>query len=218
MKRVNGIWLPDQEQHMLKTINETGGYHLDHLAEALKWVRNFEVAVECGAHVGMWTQVMAKQFGTIHAFEPAKDTMECLKRNLFGTTHVHLYDVAIGEEQGYAFMTDDEAYKDGSNTGGRFAKQVNGKQVGAVALMPIDAYHFESVGFMKFDIEGLELEALRGARDTIHRCKPVILIEDKKRCAARFGHGKAEALRYLEKEFGAKPVSRVRSDHIYSFE
>lgn len=202
---------------MLEAITNTGGFDLDHLEEALKFVENFEVAVECGAHVGTWTMVMAKVFGEIHCFEPARDTMECLIRNTWGMNHIIKHPVAIGETCGVITMHDDEAYAAGSNTGGRFAMASTAEDPTAVPIRPLDYYGFESVGFIKFDIEGLELEALKGARDTIHRNKPVILIEDKKRCAARFGHGKAEALRYLEKEFGAKQVSRLRSDHIYSF-
>jgi hypothetical protein len=44
----------------------------------------------------------------------------------------------------------------------------------------IDSYGFKQVDYLKLDIEGMEITALKGASDTIDRCRPVMHIEHYK--------------------------------------
>ena len=43
--------------------------------------------------------------------------------------------------------------------------------------MTLDELNLPRVDFIKIDIEGMEMEALSGARDTINKYHPVLLIE-----------------------------------------
>jgi FkbM family methyltransferase len=47
----------------------------------------------------------------------------------------------------------------------------------SVQLLPIDAFAPQRVDFIKLDVEGMELEVLAGAKQTIERNKPQMLIE-----------------------------------------
>lgn len=47
----------------------------------------------------------------------------------------------------------------------------------AVRLLTIDSLTLKRLDFLKLDVEGMELEALAGASETIQRCKPVLMIE-----------------------------------------
>jgi FkbM family methyltransferase len=51
------------------------------------------------------------------------------------------------------------------------------KPTNRVAMFTIDSLHLERLDILKIDIEGMEIEALNGAVDTIMRCKPVLWIE-----------------------------------------
>jgi hypothetical protein len=44
-------------------------------------------------------------------------------------------------------------------------------------LRTLDSYALEDVGFVKIDVEGHELAALRGAEQTLRRCRPLVLVE-----------------------------------------
>lgn len=48
-----------------------------------------------------------------------------------------------------------------------------------VQVKPLDEFAFADVSFVKIDVEGHELEVLAGARETITRCRPTVLIEVK---------------------------------------
>jgi FkbM family methyltransferase len=54
-----------------------------------------------------------------------------------------------------------------------------GKTV-AIQKMSIDALSLPRVDFIKLDVEGMELEALEGARQTIERSRPIFLVESIK--------------------------------------
>jgi hypothetical protein len=47
----------------------------------------------------------------------------------------------------------------------------------AVSKIPLDDLNLPRVDFIKLDIEGMEMEALDGARKTIKRNHPILLIE-----------------------------------------
>ena len=46
-----------------------------------------------------------------------------------------------------------------------------------VKCVTIDSFNFQKVDLLKLDIEGMEEQALNGARETIARCKPFLFIE-----------------------------------------
>jgi hypothetical protein len=46
-----------------------------------------------------------------------------------------------------------------------------------VKQITIDSFGFERLDLMKLDLEGMEAEALDGARETIQRCKPILFVE-----------------------------------------
>ncbi len=50
-----------------------------------------------------------------------------------------------------------------------------------VELRRLDDYHIEDVGFVKVDVESHEGKMIRGARETLLRCRPVLLIEVEQR-------------------------------------
>ena len=47
-----------------------------------------------------------------------------------------------------------------------------------VRLVALDTLDLQRVDFMKVDIEGMEEKALRGAAETIKRCRPVLYVEN----------------------------------------
>jgi FkbM family methyltransferase len=50
-----------------------------------------------------------------------------------------------------------------------------------IDLVPLDAFGFGDVAAIKIDVEGHEREVLEGARETIVRCKPTLVVEIEQR-------------------------------------
>lgn len=219
MKKVGDWMLPDCDVLFSKEIEKTGGFQLDRLDRALQYVTNWSCAVDGGAHVGIWTRALAERFDVVHAFEPAADSFACLRYNMWADERlgkVVTYNAAIGDEAGEAHVVHDPQREPLGNTGSRFVQKGAGEEEESVQMLTIDSLHLTGIGFMKLDVEGAELLALKGAVKTIEWCKPVVYVEVKKDFGERFGLEKDAPLRFL-KELGAREVDRIKADHVFAF-
>lgn len=46
-----------------------------------------------------------------------------------------------------------------------------------VPLLPLDSFGFERIDVMKIDVQRMEVDLLRGAAETLKRCRPVLFVE-----------------------------------------
>ena len=137
------------------------------------------VFLDIGAHVGTYTLVCAPRALHTYAFECSPKTFCYLAANL--ALHGLEYKVspiscALGESEGsldYIIRSNDG--------GGNGIKVLNSGDTTLpkvkVHVRTLDSFHMESVGFIKMDVEGAELEVLKGAREPLERYKPPILFE-----------------------------------------
>ena len=185
MKLVDGIWLTDEEKHFpewwnnpknKEFIDGKATYQIRKYREAMRYVGQRRNAIDVGGHVGLWSMQMAKDFAHVHAFEPVVEFRNCYQRNLLDRLNITLYACALGAALGNVDMVIDPA-----DTGGTHVAPDGheGRAEGDVVLMTLDHYKFEDVDFMKIDCEGYEHHVIAGARETLLRCKPVVIVEQK---------------------------------------
>jgi len=62
----------------------------------------------------------------------------------------------------------------------------------------LDSFGLKRVDFIKIDVEGYELEVLKGGEYTITSCKPIIVLETKDKHYERYGTNFREIKRWLE--------------------
>lgn len=184
MTRHHGWAFPDADRLMAAEMTPDGRYQQAHLEAALRWVAQHGTAIDGGAHVGTWSRQLALVFRQVIAFEPAPDTFACLVENMtaHGGRNVTCYEAALGAHPGRVRMALDVKNAERGNTGARHT--VEGDDV---AMMPLDSLGLNDVGFLKLDVEGSEPMALMGARDTLARCRPVVLVEDKGHWVTHYG-------------------------------
>lgn len=150
----------------------TGGAEDETRATLFAEARRGDVFYDIGAHGGVYSLTwLARVGGEVHSFEPQPD--ELLRNfalNGRGTEHVHA--VALGDEAGSVRMTSRER---SSNHVDAVAGDIE------VPIACLDDY-VETLGlpdpqWIKIDIEGMELPALRGARRLLERAQPVVVCE-----------------------------------------
>ena len=73
------IWIPDDDDW----VNWSGNYEQDQFNEVMPHVSNRDVALDIGAHVGIWSMRLAQNFKRVIAFEPVPKHIECWKQNRF---------------------------------------------------------------------------------------------------------------------------------------
>lgn len=133
------------------------------------------LAIDGGAHIGSFTILMAKYFDVVHAFEPCKESFAILKANALKfvrkeDVHLNLHNKALMDQ---ACMVDVVAPRPKRQV--LTARQtVYGTETPAIA---IDDLELEACSLIKLDLEGNELNALKGARKTIKKFKPFLLVE-----------------------------------------
>lgn len=156
---------------------------LDHDLSLLPVLRGYirpgDVVVDGGAFIGDHTIAYMDAVGPageVWAFEPNRSAFECLKYNCRGAL---LFPFALGDSYGFShFIPNDQ------NPGASHLKY-NG--YGSVLTVALDHFNLPRCNFIKLDLEGFEVRAIRGAAKTITRLKPVVCVEVNASALAREG-------------------------------
>lgn len=211
MKIERGLAFPDADRFMVDELKFDGTYQIDNLNAALRHVTNHDCAIDGGAHVGTWSRVMSGAFEKVIAVEPSHDTFECLTFNLqqAGCANVDCRHLALGDAPGQIAMHLDPVQAEKANTGARFVRPG-----GDIAVETIDSWNLPSLGFLKLDIEGSEYVALRGAKDTLQRCRPIVLFENKWLWTVHYGVPKNAVAQFLT-SIGYRMLEQVSRDQIW---
>lgn len=150
--------------------------------------------VDVGAHDGLITIPLARLPGSrVLAFEPlppAFARLQAALRGAFGVAppHVECRAVALGDHAGQVTLAmpvlDGVAQEQWASTAKDYAAHLSARvtvERFAVPLMRLDDLAIADLTGMKIDAEGAEYEILRGARDTLLRCRPVLTLEVEER-------------------------------------
>lgn len=148
---------------------EIKGQYLDVFRASKK-----EIIVDAGSFDGATDVEFVEWAGNdckIYAFEPIKENQEkiiaCIKKNNM-SQNVILVPSATGDTNKEVFF----------NTNGDSSHVVNqfSEDFVRVHQVQIDDAVEDDITFIKMDIEGAELSALKGAKKTIQKCKPKLAI------------------------------------------
>lgn len=202
IKKKRDFWLPESDYHF------TGKeYQGRHRASSLFFCNSFVNAIDVGAHVGTWAVDLQKTFHHVYAFEPVEEHRLCLEKNV-DLSKVTIYPYALGDKEGEVTLSQAEEGNSGTvsiTEGGKYSSKV----------MTLDSFGLEDIDYIKVDVEGYELQFLKGAVETIKANKPIINIEIKKTCE-RFGYSQMDIVNYLT-SLGMINCARTIDDWVFKF-
>ena len=110
MKKVFSYWLPDDETHFSKFMfrNDKAGlpaeYQRDVREKAFQHVTKFDVSIDIGANLGLWSQTLEQKFKNNFSIEPIQEFEEYLKLNAPRST---IIQTALGSKPSNTTMTRD---------------------------------------------------------------------------------------------------------------
>jgi FkbM family methyltransferase len=138
------------------------------------------VVVDGGANIGTHTVVWAKamtEWGSVIAFEPQERVYYALAGNiaLNNCFNATAHQKALGSVAAQIFVPALDHTKP-TNFGGVSLRHI-GPACGVGEVATVDSLGLTRLDLLKLDIEGMEGEALDGARETIERCRPMIYAE-----------------------------------------
>ena len=214
-KFIYGWWLPKEDQHFegyfSKSI-QVGNkrlYQPQHIDRCFHHIKNRKhTAIDVGGHCGFWSFYLAGNFKKVYTFEPVEIFRECFKKNI-PHENVELLPVALGNENGFVSMNVEL-----ENTGATHVLS-NTNDLNKVELKKLDDYELTDIDFIKIDVEGYENQVVLGAKETLLRNKPIIIVEQKG-FSERFNETQFEAVDTL-KSYGAKVIDQVVKDYILSW-
>lgn len=130
--------------------------------------------LDVGANVGSHSINFARKAEAVYAFEPQPKTFYNLCANLLlNLVHNVLpFNMALGNYNGETRVANLDPTKPNTPMGVQVG---NGQQ--PVAMRTIDSLGISPIHFIKIDVEGYELEVLRGATDTLKKENPIIYVE-----------------------------------------
>lgn len=141
------------------------------------------VVVEVGANIGAHTIALSRAAGVqgrIYAFEPQRIVFQTLCANLAlnHCTNVYARQVAVGAEVSTIVVPDlDPGSR--ANFGGLSLRREGPGDV--VPLVMLDGLYLAACHFLKIDVEGMEIEVLNGAEDTIRNLRPIMYVENDRK-------------------------------------
>lgn len=208
-----GIWLPAGEKHLTawmdkagEIVDGKGTYQIKKLRSALAYVACWDVALDVGAHVGLWSRLLAPRFKWLWAFEPVAEHRECFARNVQGAG-VLLQGIALGDKAGRVSMR-----RHSESSGDTVVTA--GDDVPMFRLDDLNIAGTGRAGFLKVDVEGYEDRVIAGGEALIRRDKPVIIVEQKPAVMERnFGTREPRAVRMLE-TWGYRVREEISGDYI----
>lgn len=196
--------LVDEEsrEQFYKHLKVRIGYSFDELPDAstdnqyfpndILTLKEPEVFLDCGAYTGDslndYLKYAKVPFRKYICLEPDPQNLIALNENITSKNllNTEVFDIAVGNEN--AVLKFDA-------TGGGGAGLSNSGSI-SVQCKRIDDYFKEEITFIKLDIEGAELDALKGAYNTIQRCKPKIAV-----CIYHLPNDLWEIILYIKENF-----------------
>jgi len=212
MREHYGWQFPDFETHlprMLKKSVDKGlpaEYQIAVRQRSIELCTQRDVALDIGANVGLWSRDLVKSFGRVIAFEPVAVFRECLEQNVTGA-NFEVRPIALGDQDtmGTMIITEDNS--------GHSHLDPNTMGAGDVQVVRLDNLNLHDINYIKIDCEGYEYRILQGAEQTIRRCRPVVVIEQKPHDAYSKQYGQFAAVDLL-KDWGMIKLDQIRDDWI----
>ncbi len=137
------------------------------------------VAVDIGANVGLYSYALSKLCDAVEAFEPVPDSRHILQA--YNARNINVHDAALSSAEGEATLNipteNDVTIYGHASLSNEFPYQ---KTI-QVPIRKLDDYNFADVNFIKIDVEGHELDVIRGAKCTILKWRPIMLVEIEQR-------------------------------------
>jgi FkbM family methyltransferase len=158
-----------------------GGSREPEIALLSRYVGPGDTVVDVGAHKGVWTWHLARRVGRggrVLAFEPQPDLAAFLVRAFARTPQVTVETRALSDAAGEATLT--VPVWGTTAMAGHATLEGSGRQGLTVPLVPLDDFDLAPT-FVKVDVEGHEAAVLRGARRTVARHRPTLLLEIDRR-------------------------------------
>ena len=223
MKKHKGIYIPDDDSEIESVL---GGVEPDKYLQrpytwALKCVHkpHKRTAIDIGAHVGLASIRFAKKFKHVVSIEADDNNFACLLANTEKIYNINPIHRAIGHrhglckfarsiigKSGHGFVADDScpAIPDSM----KVVPQEMATLDSIVTKLKLD-----NIALIKIDVQGYEQNVLQGARNTLRKFRPVVIVEEH---YDNYETQPNRAVGWLVYRMGGYFIGRDKRNHVIS--
>jgi FkbM family methyltransferase len=129
------------------------------------------IVIDAGAFIGSHTKAYLQHSPEVWAFEPNPTAYACL---CYNCPEAKTFNLALGDQEEHLSLT--PIYP---NCGGSFLSSSLQPRM-QVEVRPLDSFSYSfhrRIGFIKVDVEGMEVRFLRGAKHILKTHKPIMCLE-----------------------------------------
>ena len=203
IEKVNGFWVPSNDIHIDDwksgkpfTQNKCLLKFLDYCKTQNKKFKN---VIDIGAWCGTWSKAIEPFTRSVISFEPDKVHFECLQRNCTINCIPRLE--AVGSRIGTISLTQDNFTQ---------AKRIDTS--GDIKLVTLDSTGYENVDLIKIDVEGYEMEVLKGAGKLLETVQYIMI--ELNNNSKKYGSSNIEIENYL-RSLGFKVLMEHWPDKVF---
>ncbi len=164
-------------------------------------------AIDVGANEGLFTYVFSQRFQRVYSFEVNEEAAKPIAQYNPGNITLYPYGLSSSSRTARFYIPVTNGF---ASTGWGSLERDN--LPGAkeflemdVQVRPLDDFGITDVDFIKIDVEGHELDVLKGAAKTIEQSRPVVLTEVRK-----------EHLKAVDVWFRARNFRHYRLDELFN--
>ncbi|MBI3420190.1 MAG: FkbM family methyltransferase [Proteobacteria bacterium] len=168
-----------------------GEYHEHEWQFVRRFLSFSQVVVDAGANLGTFTVPFSKAvgpYGRVRSFEPQPVIFECLRETVAQNRldNVTLHNLCLGREACTLEITEPDYTQPGNFSGLPFREtgftevKFSQNRIRAECVTLDSVLAGSRLDFLKIDVEGMELDVLEGAKNSLARYRPVVYLENNR--------------------------------------
>lgn len=182
LKTIHGVELlidPSVDNGVELSLFETGTYEKGTIQLLHKFLKPGSVFLDIGANIGLMSSIASKIVGAegkVLSVEANPKTIEILQHNLAlnHAGNVSIFPFALGSEKGTATLFENWNVNRG---GASLLSQDQQEGIDVPVEKLDDIFENDKIDLIKIDVEGFELEVLKGGIELLKKQLPVLIIE-----------------------------------------
>ena len=151
--------------------------------------------VDVGSHYGCHSLIASNLCEMVYSFEPQKKLHGLQKNTIKNNSikNIKLRNIGLSNKNEKTKMNPLNYENDWINSGD-VSIGTNGEEI---TLKTLDSFKLDRVGIIKVDVQGFEKFVLEGAKKTIEKFKPTLIVEFEEGQLRKFGYGSSDLFDYI---------------------
>ena len=153
------------------------------IPDAFKIINKLKIhtAVDVGSNTGKWTYYLSKVSLRVISFEPTFLLFKLNQKLFSEIKKIKTYNFALGSTNTHAIIKIPNSNLDEASIEKRFKPLVKISTESVQIICGDNMLKNKKIDLIKIDVEGYEMEVLKGLKKTINKRLPVLIVEIEKR-------------------------------------